>query len=127
MVDFISCFLFTLLRIFISNIGKFQFIVVPLFFAFFKSLGVLQFLVSHTQHRFFAAMLQNKLYVFCCPFFRTLTEFCIVSKGESGGSLRRKKKKKGKQKKIHDNVVGRRQPIDDLLQVKTNFCCRTVR
>ena len=35
MVDFISCFLFTLLRIFISNIGKFQFIVVPLFFAFF--------------------------------------------------------------------------------------------
>ena len=72
-------------------------------------------------------MLQNKLYVFCCPFFRTLTEFCIVSKGESEGSLRRKKKKKGKQKKIHDTVVGRRQPIDDLLQVKTNFCCWTVR
>ena len=82
------------------------------------------------QHRFstrFAAMLQNKLYVFGCPFFRTLTKFYIVSKGESGGSLRRKKKKKGKQKKIYDNVVGRQQPIDDLLQVKTNFCCRTVR
>ena len=28
----------------------------------------------------FAAMLQNKLYVFCCPFFRTLTEFYIFSK-----------------------------------------------
>lgn len=38
-VDFISCFLFTLLRIFISNIGKFQFIVVPLFFAFFLIVG----------------------------------------------------------------------------------------
>ena len=75
----------------------------------------------------FAAMSQNKLYVFCYPFFRTLTEFYIVSKGESGGSLRRKKKKKGKQKKIHDNVLGRRQPIDDLLKVKTNFFCRTVR
>ena len=82
------------------------------------------------QHSFsihFATVLQNKLYVFCCPFFRNLTEFYIVSKDDSGGSLRRKEKKKGKQKKIHDNVVGRRQPIDDLLQVKTNFCCRTVR
>ena len=76
------------------------------------------------QHRVSALVLQQCCKT-SCMFFRTITEFYIVSKGESGGSLRRKKTKKGKQKKIQDNVVGRRRPIDDLLQVKTNFCCRT--
>ena len=36
------------------------------------------------QHRYstrFAAMLQNKLHVFCCPFFRTFTVNNVLSRG----------------------------------------------